>query len=721
MSSSQSQHQSLQNSQQPSQSMDGPTRPDLIYSRNDMSSMFQKEATKTKMKPITLTFFDGTFEQDYQQYFLDKHLWKWRLSMVFVAIISCFLALYSMVKTPHDRDHYIDLYRNNQHDYSTFNSLTTYLKTKCPSGMFCLECPYDSGCTTFYESSIELVIFLLGTWLPLAITFALSYYLDRKTLAKYVHLLSALLLTNGLVITVLLRFYILEPKTPYYIITLICAAVVFPAHVFLKLRFIYTLVSIAILNSFFIAFSVLSWINFPVVTSDDSVQPQFGALLVSIFSLFAISVEVCFSSYENEYFTRSQFFHALQLQRTNKKLYQQLKNLQRKFGDNAATLNTPLEKALLMLQSVLADPSLSGAQMNTLAQALQLLQTSNLLSPELETNKLMDNEQEAWLFSLISKRKKEGGSSTALLQSRRKSVPPKNPAIIENQFKVETRANTVFHGTLRFTKDVVSFQDIISDYNFPIFDFAQSTGGPLAHVVYFLLTKFDLFRKLNINEEKCVNFFTAVENGYHSNPYHSSTHAADVVQTLSYFLQLPNANRFYRDIDLLACIFAAAVHDLDHPGRTNNFLINTQDSRAVLYNDRAVLENHHVSTAFRLLKKDESNFISHFTKPEAKQFRELVVDMVLATDMVQHMALLTFFKNRINSEKELDPEVREDVLLLSRIIIKIADISNATKSFNLYEKWYKLVLDEWMLQGDEEKELGLDISPYMVYIFYVGP
>eukprot|EP00835_Amoeboradix_gromovi_P003845 NODE_271_length_12205_cov_0.703205.p1 type:complete len:719 gc:universal NODE_271_length_12205_cov_0.703205:5718-7874(+) len=718
MSSSQSQQPSLQTSQQPSQSMDGPTRPDLIYSRNDMSSMFQKEATKSKMRPMSLTFYDKTFEQDYQHYFLDKHLWKWRLSMVFVAIVSCFLALYSMVKTPMDSDHYIDKYEKYQP--SDESALRNYIKTSCPSGMYCIECPYDSGCTTFYSSSVELVIFLFGCWLPLAITFALSYYLDRKTLAKYVHMMSAILITNGLVITVLVRFFVLEPKTPYYIITLICAAVVFPAHVFLKLRFIYTFQSMVVLNTCFIGFAVASFLQYPLITNDEYSEPQYGALFISVFSLFAISVEVCFSAYENEYFTRSQFFHALQLQRTNKKLYQQLKNLQRKFGDNAATLNTPLEKALLMMQSVLADPSLSGTQMNTLSQALQLLQTSNLLSPELETNKLMDNEQEAWLYSLISKRKKDSNASSAMLQTRRKSVPPKNPTIVENQFKVETRANTGVHVSLKLNKETLSYQDILFDYNFPMFEFAKMTGGPLAHVVYFLFTKFDFFRKLNISEDKCVNYFSAVENGYHNNPYHSSTHAADVVQTLSYFMTLPNTTKFFRDIDMMACIFAAAVHDLDHPGRTNMFLINTQDQRALLYNDKAVLENHHVSTAFRLLKQEDSNFLINFTKQEMKQFRELVVEMVLATDMVQHMQLLTFFKNRINSEKELDPEVREDVLLLSRIMIKIADISNATKQFNIYEKWYKLVLEEWMTQGDEEKELGLDMSPYMVKNTYIG-
>ena len=39
---------------------------------------------------------------------------------------------------------------------------------------------------------------------------------------------------------------------------------------------------------------------------------------------------------------------------------------------------------------------------------------------------------------------------------------------------------------------------------------------------------------------------------------------------------------------------------------------------ALIYNDRAVLENHHVSAAFRLLRMEEYNIVSEFTSDEYK-------------------------------------------------------------------------------------------------------
>lgn len=53
----------------------------------------------------------------------------------------------------------------------------------------------------------------------------------------------------------------------------------------------------------------------------------------------------------------------------------------------------------------------------------------------------------------------------------------------------------------------------------------------------------------------------------------------------------------------LAAYLAAIVHDYEHVGRTNDYLINSGDALALRYNDRAPLENHHLAAAFAVLRK----------------------------------------------------------------------------------------------------------------------
>ncbi|OXB52809.1 UNVERIFIED_CONTAM: hypothetical protein H355_016630 [Colinus virginianus] len=68
---------------------------------------------------------------------------------------------------------------------------------------------------------------------------------------------------------------------------------------------------------------------------------------------------------------------------------------------------------------------------------------------------------------------------------------------------------------------------------------------------------------------------------------------------------------------------------------------------AILYNDRSVLENHHISAVFRMMQDDEMNIFVNLTKDEFAELRALVIEMVLATDMSCHFQQVKSMKTAL--------------------------------------------------------------------------
>lgn len=57
------------------------------------------------------------------------------------------------------------------------------------------------------------------------------------------------------------------------------------------------------------------------------------------------------------------------------------------------------------------------------------------------------------------------------------------------------------------------------------------------------------------------------------------------------------------------CRIMQIIHDFEHKGVNNDYLIRVSDGLAVLYNDRSPMENHHLAASFQLMNSDEYNFL----------------------------------------------------------------------------------------------------------------
>ena len=77
-----------------------------------------------------------------------------------------------------------------------------------------------------------------------------------------------------------------------------------------------------------------------------------------------------------------------------------------------------------------------------------------------------------------------------------------------------------------------------------------------------------------------------------------------------------------------------------HAGVSNDFLINTRNETALVYNDVSVNENMHLATAFKILRRPGNDLWEHLSPDQYRFFRRTVIQIVLATDMAGHSELL---------------------------------------------------------------------------------
>eukprot|EP00116_Pleurobrachia_bachei_P001974 sb/3462236/ len=190
----------------------------------------------------------------------------------------------------------------------------------------------------------------------------------------------------------------------------------------------------------------------------------------------------------------------------------------------------------------------------------------------------------------------------------------------------------------------------LNNWDIDVFKYDSLTSNkPFRQLFPEILNRYGLIKQFKINLCYLENFCALVEQGYnlHGNPYHNAVHGADVLITTHNLISSTGFVSWLSEIEILALLFSAMIHDVEHTGTTNNFHICTSSPLSILYNDRSVLENHHISTAYRYLTEPESNPFEKLSKDDFREMRGIVVEAVLGTDMSAHFTQIKNMQNAL--------------------------------------------------------------------------
>nr|XP_057928568.1 cAMP-specific 3',5'-cyclic phosphodiesterase 4D-like isoform X2 [Doryrhamphus excisus] len=343
-----------------------------------------------------------------------------------------------------------------------------------------------------------------------------------------------------------------------------------------------------------------------------------------------------------------------------------------------------------------------------LTQLSETSRSGNQVS-EFIANTFLEKQHDVEILSPPPKEKEKKKRPMSQISGVKKTTP--SPSLASTsipRFGVNTPQENLLAGEI----------EDLNRWGLDIFKIAELSGNrPLTVLMFSIFQERELLKTFKIPMNTFITFMMTLEDHYRADvAYHNNIHAADVVQSTHVLLSTPALEAVFTDLEIMAVLFASAIHDVDHPGVTNQFLINTSSELALMYNDASVLENHHLAVGFKLLQGDNCDIFQNLSKKQRDSLRKMVIDMVLATDMSKHMNFLADMKTMVETKKVTSLGVLlldnySDRIQVLQNMVHCADLSNPTKPLELYRQWTDRIMVEFFTQGDRERDKGMEISP----------
>ena len=252
-----------------------------------------------------------------------------------------------------------------------------------------------------------------------------------------------------------------------------------------------------------------------------------------------------------------------------------------------------------------------------------------------------------------------------------------------------------------------------------------SGGHALLLVGEALFECHKLHEHCHIDHVVLRRFLRALEACYGDHEYHNSMHGADVALGVHHFIANFGLTARLTKLQLLAALVGALVHDFNHPGTNNGHEVRARTERALMHTD-AILERHHLHSTFKLLAMPDFDLFGAMPADDRETCRNLIVDMVLATDLKRHENITSTLRTLAaqhgataagalprleNFTSPFQAQAMVGVPLLLAVAIKFADLSHCFKPFHIHEHWVKRITKEFWALGDLERKLDIALSP----------
>jgi len=244
----------------------------------------------------------------------------------------------------------------------------------------------------------------------------------------------------------------------------------------------------------------------------------------------------------------------------------------------------------------------------------------------------------------------------------------------------------------------------IDDYYFSPFDFDDYEK---AKFTIFMFT--DLFGLSRFDKSSLIRFTLTVKKNYRRVPYHNWTHGFSVANTM--YSIIKHSDGAFRPNECLALFIGSLCHDLDHRGKNNKFMLETESPLAAIYST-STMEHHHFNQTVTILQQEGHNIFSKLNSGEYKQVLSLVKHCILATD------LALFFPNKAKllnlvTEEKFTWSILEHRMLIQAIAMTASDLSAAAKPWEIQSETVKVIFEEFYQQGDAERQAGRTPMPMM--------